>query len=703
MPTTSALKLYNTPDVLMNFNSVVVVGASNDEERIGGAPIYLLKKYGFAGQMFGLNPKYTEVQGVPCFATPEELPQDVDVAVFCVGASQIKDLLPRLQKKGLRGAVVFSAGFGETAEGKAVQRWLTEFAKQNAIALLGPNSLGQISFAKRRPLTFANAVCVQPPARAGRLALLSQSGGVAMNIWADASLKKVEFSHVVMTGNEADLGFGDYLSFFASDGETDAVLGYVEALSDGQSFCAGAERLCKAGKPLVLLKVGTSALGRDAVASHTGMLSSDDAGYQAAFDRYGVIRARSLQELNDYARLLSIPNLRPKLTIATTTGGGGVYVADLCAEFDVPMSALSSETADRLQSILPTFGRVQNPVDLTAQVVNDITILERSVDVLMSDTETGVLLFMLTGKGSPAKAREVIDLFKHVARRAPKPLVLCWLGVSEQVRMQAADEGLVVYDDPRRFVEPFSGLLRQRTTHLGEEQATAATNGHARPARADTRRMVAEAECLDLLETAGVDCPKRYRVKSAGELDQAAERVGFPCVMKLVEPALAHKSDAGGVILGIGSPAALHDAWTRMQSKLDAREVLVAEQVGKGLEMLVGCLRDPTFGVRLTVGAGGIWVNFANSSITLVPPFTEEYLRAQLQRLSIWPQLTGARGQAPYAVDALLRTILGISAVAQGMTDLDEFECNPVIVTENRAVAVDALAILHSSGLHEPE
>jgi acetyltransferase len=696
--TTVSAQGHNTPDVLMRFSSVVVVGASNDAERIGGSPIYLLRKYGFAGQIFGLNPKYSDVQGAPCFATPEDLPQDVDVAVFCVGAAQVKELLPRLQKKGVKGAVIFSAGFGEAADdGKAMQQWLTGFARKSGIAVLGPNSLGQVSFANRRPLTFANAVCVQPAAPAGRLALLSQSGGVAMNIWADASLKKVSFSHVVMTGNEADLGFGEYLSFFATDTETDAVLGYVEALNDGAAFCAGAEKLRQAGKPLVLLKVGTSALGRDAVSSHTGLLSSDDTGYQAAFDRYGVIRAYSLQELNDFARLLSIAEVRPGVTVASTTGGGGVYVADLCGEFAVPLAGLSKETGGKLRDILPSFGRVANPVDLTAQVVNDNSILERSVDVLMQDPETGVVLFLLTGKGSPAKSREVIDIFKQLTARAPKPLVLCWLGVSEQVRMQAADEGLVVYDDPRRFIAPLGALLKARRN--APSPASDATRGIAPVlpdgmAPASRRRVMSEAACMEVLENVSVDCPRRVKVSGASELTGAVARTGFPCVMKLSLPQLTHKSDAGGVVLGISSQAELEQAWNDMQTRFNAREVIVVEQIPSGVEMLVGCLRDPTFGMRMTIGAGGIWTSFANSVVSLIPPLTEGYVREQLERLPIWAQLAGARGQKPYAIEALVRACLQIAAAAQDWPDLVEFECNPVIVTHERAVAVDALAIL---------
>ncbi len=372
----------------------------------------LLKKYGFDGKIFGLNPKYETVQGVPCFAEPEDLPEPVDVAIFCLSGERLRQMLPRLKQKGIKGVVVFSAGFGESGEdGKALQAWLSAYARDNDIAIVGPNCVGQISFSTRRSLTFANPMLVFPRMEPGRIALLSQSGGVAGNIWADAVLGGARFSHVLSTGNEADLSFADFLEYLVDDPETDAVLGYIEGLHSGPAFCAAARRMQERNKPLVLMRVGRSAMGQDTISSHTGQMSSDDAGYEAAFDRYGVIRARSLQDLNDYARVLSLDGLRPKVTVVTTSGGVAVYVADLCAEYGVELSTLSAATEARLAEFVPSFGRVRNPVDLTAQVVNDAQILEKSLRTLLDDPETGVLLFLLAGKGTKEQSEQAIAMF----------------------------------------------------------------------------------------------------------------------------------------------------------------------------------------------------------------------------------------------------------------------------------------------------
>lgn len=691
--------LRNSPAALFDFESVVVVGASDDPTRIGGAPIFLLRKYGYPGSIYGLNPKRKSAQGVPCYAHPHELPGKVDAAIFCVSAAQLRDLLPQLREKGLKAAVIFSAGFRESgADGEQLQQWLADYARAHSIAILGPNCVGQISFATGRSLTFANAFLTLPVFPAGRVALLSQSGGVATNIWADALLAGTRFSHVVTTGNEADLGFDDFLDYLADDDATDVVIGYIEALKDGPGFCRSAAKLRSRGKALVLLKVGVSDAGRDAVSSHTGGLSSDDSGYQAAFDRYGAIRARTLEELNDFARVFSLGTMRPSITAATTSGGAGVYVADLCAELGIAMSTLSAQTEAALSTIVPSYGRVRNPVDLTAQVVNDISILRSSLEILLADPQTGILLFLLSGKGTPEQSAQVIEVMTAVQSQTDKKIVLCWLGVAEEVRRRGSDAGLVVYQDAARFLRPLRHYFDMQAAIAAGPPPPSDWPRAAPVAKLplqqgpDGRPLLSERDSMARLRAAGVDCPAQWSVRSLAELDDVASRIPYPCVLKIVEPVVAHKSDVGGVILGIRNAGELRGAFEDMARRLGAREVLVAEQVPAGQEVIVGCQRDETFEMRVTLGAGGVWTNIVADAVTLVPPFDEASIRDGLSRLKLWAVLNGARGQQRCDIDALVRTVTGIVQAAWEMNGtLREFECNPVIVTADRAVAADAI------------
>jgi len=699
----------NSPAILFSFDSVVIVGASEEPTRIGGMPIFLLKKYKYAGKMYGLNPKYASVQGIPCFAQPEEIPGSVDVAIFCVAAESIKGLLPRLKRKGLKGAVVFSAGFGESGgAGSAAQDWLERYAHKHGIAILGPNCLGQISFVTRRSLTFAGPLMNLPVEKPGPVALLSQSGGIATNIWSDSLLAGARFSHMIATGNEADLDFASYLTYLADDKSTEAVVGYIEALKDGAAFCSAAARLQAKGKPLVLIKVGTSDVGRDAVSSHTGRLSSEDAGYQAAFDRYGVTRVSSVQDLNDYARVFTMRKLRPKVTVATTTGGAGVYVADCCVDLGIELAKLSKVTERTLARVVPSYGRIRNPVDVTAQVVNDLSILEASLKALLEDPQTGILLFLLSGKGTPEQSTQVIDIFLRLQNATDKTLVISWFGVPDAIRQRASDAGLIVYQDPVRFLRPLRDVLSKASSGQRKAGATRQLPAGSRPAivrpaaklglvrkslvtAEDGTRVLTEQQCMELLERFGVDCPERWHASPA-RIRRIAGQVRFPCVMKIASPVVPHKSDVGGVVVGIATEEELVAACASMVDRLKATKVMVMEQVGPGMEILVGCLRDATFGMRLTIGSGGMWANFTKDTVTLVPPFTRAYIEACLPRLAIWHPMNGARGQAPHAVGELVRTIERIAELGwQLRNDLREFECNPIIVTQDRAVVVDAI------------
>jgi acyl-CoA synthetase (NDP forming) len=367
------------------------------------------------------------------------------------------------------------------------------------------------------------------------------------------------------------------------------------------------------------------------------------------------------------------------------------------------MAKLSKATQKKLARVVPSYGRIRNPVDLTAQVVNDMSILEASLKALLDDPQTGILLFLLSGKGTPEQSAQVIAIFKKLQQQSDKTLVISWFGVPDSIRQRASDAGLIVYQDPVRFLRPLRDALKKPAPSTDKRHASEVAEGLPKPiapgrlrpelARSkDGSRILTEQQSMNLLERLGVDCPRRWHAGSETAINTIAAQVRYPCVMKIAAPVIAHKSDVGGVAIGIADGEGLLAAWRRMASRLKATHVIVAEQIEPGIEVLVGCLRDATFGMRLTVGSGGLWTNFTKDTVTLVPPFSRPYILDCLPRLAIWSRLNGARGQEKHAVESLVRTIEGIAELGWKLRgDLREFECNPVIVTRKRAVVVDAV------------
>ncbi len=434
------------------------------------------------------------------------------------------------------------------------------------------------------------------------------------------------------------------------------------------------------------------------------MRSTTDSGYQAAFERYGIIRVQTLLELTDYARVFGMENLGPDLSVTTTTGGTGVYVADIASELGIPLTEFREETVARIEEIIPHFGRAQNPADLTLQTLNDPEVLERTIDLVMAEPDTGVVLFLFGGRGGKQQSAEMISNFARIQERAPNPLILSWLGVADEVRRRGSEAGLHIYSDPSRFLRPFAALLGPRA---GFEAALAPKPPVFNRAVGDPgldaddlianpgeRPILDEWRAMALVEEAGVSTPRRWRVTSDDELEAAAKAARFPCVAKLLEPALAHRSDVGGVVTGIASAQALAEVWQRMHSEFAAEVLLIAEQCPPGLEILVGGVGDATFGQRVVVGAGGIWTDRADDAVTLIPPFDDAYIEERLRGLKLWPRLAGERGQSALAVDRLVATVRAIADIAWREREvLNEFECNPIIVTETDAIAVDALGL----------
>lgn len=689
------------PDVraLIAPSTVAVVGASDDPARIGGRPLDYMRRFGFGGDLWGVNPKYRTVQGIPCVASIDQLPPDIDLFVFAVPAALVPEMLRSVGDRGGRAVSVFAGGFAETdGTGKALQEEITQVARQHGIALNGPNCLGVISFAHKNFATFSTALTSLNDFSAGEVAIVSQSGGFATNLCVEAGLRGAAFSHVITTGNEAGLDFADYLDFLADDPSTKTVMGYLEGVRNGARLSASLQRLNDARKPVFLTKVGRTATGAGVVATHTALSSGADSSFDALFRRFGVRRLHTIDEMVDVARAHShgTPD-QGGLVVATISGGTAAYIADCCESLGIELPDLSEETRAALSRQVPEFGFLRNPVDLTAQLVNDLPSLGRALDTLDADKRTRRILLFLGGQESHSSA--IIGQLLETSAQARGRLSVSWLGIPEDIRRTARAQGLDVHGDPVRFLRGLAATSQvTRPTSLTKttclpplDEAMAATPLDF--VEASGRRALDEWLTLDLLSRAELPVPDRARVSDLEPLSRAAESVGFPCVLKMLRPFVAHRSRIGAVVVGIESPDALQCAWEEMQTAHQAEAAVVEAQSPPGLEVIVGVMADASFGARMSISAGGVRVDDISQRVTLIPPFEPELIEDEISNLDVWEAATLA-GSSPEEACALVsRTAARIAHVFLALRhELDEIECNPVIVHAHGATIVDALA-----------
>jgi acetyltransferase len=696
-------------DAIFRPARIAVVGASDNPDRIGGRPICYLRAGGYSGELFGVNPKYDSVQGVPCVPDVSRLPEGIDLFVLAVPAASVIPTLDAVGKVGGRSAIVYGGGFAEAgARGRQRQRDLIEVAARHDLPVVGPNCLGVVSFAQRNYVTLSTSIAPLVGTVAGRVALVSQSGGFASNVAVEAAAHGARFSHLATTGNEAVLQFGDYLCYLAEDEQTDAVVGYIEGVRNGTRFTEGLAAMADAGKPVSLLHVGRSSRGAAAVGAHTALMSDATASVDAALRRYGVHRLTTFDDMVATVVGQSTEVADGGLVVATISGGTAVYIVDTCEALGIELAELPDPTVRTLAGIIPSYGSAHNPVDLTAQVVNDLSSLAASVRVLAAEPAAGNVLLFLGGYESAA--REIIEALTAIPATAEGRVWLSWLGVSEQARSAARQAGIRTYADPvgalrtlavsHRASRPHRIEVSQRAERPTDPFEPDDTPDMEQPAAEDPRQYlrledgriaVDEWYGLQLLDSEGVATPRRWLLDGERSFEQVAEHVQFPCVLKMLRPHLAHRSAQGAVVTNITELASLRAGWQMLRARHGATRALVAEQHTARAELIVGVLRDPAFGMRAVLGSGGVWANELADHSTLVPPFTQAYVRGELARLRASATVSTPELPMDRVAEELTTVVTALRTILRAHPDLTEFEINPVLVTETGLVAVDAL------------
>jgi acyl-CoA synthetase (NDP forming) len=676
--------------------SLAVIGASDDMSRIGGRPIAYSLDQKFSGPIYPVNPNRKIVQGLPAYPSLAEVPGAVDAAVIAVPAAAVDDAIDACIAKGVRAIVLFTAGFAEvSADGAAHQLRLVDRCRAAGVRLLGPNCLGLFNARCGFYSIFTSSVehGFSPP---GRVGIASQSGAYGAHVFALCRDRGIGTPIVVTTGNEGDVTVGDIIGWLAEDSETDVIMAYLEGIREKDSLLAGLEAARRNRKPVVVMKVGRSALGREAAKSHTASLTGDDAVSDAVFRDYGVFRARTTEEMVDVAYLAQkrIYPAGNTLGVITVSGGAGVLVSDAAESLGLKLPPMPEATQARLKALLP-FASPLNPVDVTAQVINQPDLIGEFARAMYDEGGYSSILGFFTQLGASSKMGPAIrDQLIPVAKAHPDRLFVMSI-VAEAARIADWESrGIPVISDPTRATVAIAAM-----GFFGDAFA-AATNSPPPPVPAITLSAATpdEAEAKKLLAQAGIAPVPEQVCATADEAVAVAESMGFPVVLKIASPDISHKSEIGGVLLDVRDADAVREGFATLMSRAAERApharlsgILVARQV-VGVECILGIFRDPVFGPVAMVGLGGIFTEIFGDVAHRLCPFGEVEAMALIRRLKGFPLLDGARGRPKADVAALAAALsrLSVFAVNAGPR-LTSIDVNPIIVTPSGAFAADAV------------
>ncbi|WP_223479445.1 acetate--CoA ligase family protein [Oricola indica] len=687
-------------DALFRPRSVAILGASDDPTRVSGRPLRYLKEGGFAGGLYPVNPNRETVQGIKAYASLADVLEVPDVALLAVPASMTEKAVADCVEKGVKAAVIFSAGYAESGEeGLVIQNRLLQTARAGGMRILGPNCLGLFNPNLGFFGTFTQSLDKEMP-HGGPLGIISQSGAYGSHIAYLARQRGIGINYWITTGNEADIDISEALEWMAGQDDIKVIMAYVEGVRDGARFRQALELARKNRKPVVMMKVGRSEIGAKAASSHTASLAGSDAIYDALFQQYGVHRAQTTEEQIDvaYACARGIFPKDNKLGVVTLSGGAGVLISDAAERYGLDVAPMPDDAQKTLQELLP-YATVVNPVDTTAQALNDMSLLARNIEVILDQGGYDALIgFFSTVPNTRTLSGPLRKAVEEGCAKYPDRLIALEMVADEEVVRDYERAGFLVFEDADRAVAALSALRRFAIAFEQSESVAAPA-----PAAPIGKQALSERAAKDLLGKAGIPFLDERLATNAASAGNAADAIGYPVVLKIVSPDIEHKTEIGGVMVGVADRAGVEAGYaTLMQRaaehapKASIEGVLVAPMAGKGVETIVGVSRDPVFGPAVMFGLGGVHVEVLKDVAFRLAPFGREEAMRMIDSIRGRAMLSGARGAAPSDVNALADLLVMISQFAAAHADdVETVDLNPVIALPmgEGVVALDALVV----------
>ena len=680
--------------------TVAVIGASATPGKVGNSVMLNMLAAGYKGRLYPVNPKGGSIEGLTVLRSVSELPGGIDLAVIAVPRDKVLPVLENMAAKGLKAAIVITAGFREVnREGHDLEQKMAELADSHGIALLGPNSLGMMNTALGVNASFSATLPLP-----GDLAFCSQSGALCVAILDWAKGENIGFSKFVSLGNKAVLNETHLLRYLGSDPASKVILGYLENVEHGEEFMRTARQVCRT-KPVIMLKAGSTAAGAKAASSHTGAIAGSDKAYETAFRQSGIVRARDVESLFCLAEAfanLPLPK-GPNVAIVTNSGGPGILAADACEKTRLHMARLSPETIQRLQALLPSYAAVYNPVDIIGDA--NAERYRKALEIVLDDPLVHAVLLVLTPTAM-VEIEATATAVANLAKRSEKPVVACFMGrthvhVGKSI-LRAAGLPCYAFPEPAmRSIEAMYtyALWRQKPVPVYESppRDIKAAGLVIEEALRRGQSEIVEFQGRDVLAAYNLHTPRTVLARSSDEAVRAAQSFNGPVALKIASPQLSHKTDVHGVVLNLEGEAAIRQAFwdittstQRLRPDAYIAGCLVQEMAPPDAqEVIVGFKRDEQFGPLLMFGLGGIHVEILKDVSFHLNPLSRADAFGMIRSIGSYMLLKGVRGTPCVNLNALADVLLALSALAHDFPQVYEAEFNPVLVNFDRALVAD--------------
>lgn len=677
--------------------SIAIIGASRNPTKVGHTILRNVIKSGYKGRIYPINPKADEILGIKCYKSILNVPDEVDLAVIAVPAPAVLDVAKDCGEKGVKYLVIISAGFKEVG-GEGVDREikLISIGKKYGMRILGPNCLGFIDTHTPLNVTFA---AVTP--RKGKIGFISQSGALITAILDWSIRRGIGFSKVISLGNKSDLNEIDFIQALGKDVNTNVILLYIESIENGSKFIE-VTRKVSAEKPIIVVKGGVTEAGAKAAMSHTGAMAGSFTSYKVAFRKSGVLLANTLNELFDYALAFTnqpIP-ANNNIAIITNAGGPGIIVADLSVKHGLRLSGFSINTINKLRSNLPPAAAIYNPVDVLGDARADR--YEFVIKTVLSDENVSGLIVILTPQAMTEPIETAKAILKAHSMYPDKPIIAAFIGgeTVEEAAKLLIENGVPCFDLPERAVIAMKGLCMYREYLDSLEKVfektvkfydvdLAKARRIIEKVKEEGRKVLLEVEAKELIKAYGIPTPLTVLVTTEEEAIEAANKIGYPVVLKVSSPQILHKTDIGGVILNINSDREVREAFRTILSRVRRYApkavlygTIVQKMVPKGREVIVGVSKDPTFGHLIMFGSGGIYANlFRDVSFRLTPLSLRE-VKEMIRETKAYTILKGIRGEPSADISSVINIILRVNQLIQDIPEIVEMDINPLFVYE---------------------